>query len=119
MTLRYLRDENVTYTRAVALRRHGPDVVTWMIGDPGVAPPRTPDLVILEWCEAHDFVLITNNRRTMPAHVAEHLRQGRHVPGIFMLNPTLSMAETITNLLDAARLSQEGEYRDQIRHVPV
>ena len=119
MTLRYLLDENVKYALAVALRRHGPDLVIWMIGDPGVPPPRTPDPVILEWCEAHDFVLITNNRSTMPPHLTEHLRQGRHVPGIFILNPKLSMAETITNLLDAARLSLEGEYRDQIRHLPV
>ena len=35
------------------------------------------------------------------------------------LNPKLALGETIENLLDAASLSLEEEYRDQIRHLPL
>lgn len=90
-----------------------------MIGEPGAPPPGTPDLAILAWCEAHDFVLVTNNRRTMPVHLANHLREGRHALGIFVLNPNLNLRETLENLVDAATLSLDGEYRDQIRHLPL
>jgi hypothetical protein len=119
MTVRYLLDENVKYALAIALRARDPELVVWVVGDPGAPPPGTPDPVILRWCEGHDFVLLTNNRRTMPPHLADHLREGRHVPGIFVLNPGLSVGETVENLIDAARFSLEGEYRDQIRHLPL
>lgn len=55
----------------------------------------------------------------MPGHLADHLAAGSHVPGIFMLNPELSMGETIEELLDAAYASLEGEYQDQIRYLPL
>jgi hypothetical protein len=70
---------------------------------------------LLSWCETHEFVLVTNNRRSMPGHLAEHLRLGGHVPGIFVLSPGMSIGETIDLLLDAASASLAGEHRDQIR----
>ncbi len=119
MTLRYLLDENVKHALVVALRQHDPELVVWVIGEPGTPPLSTPDPAILIWCERHDFVLVTNNRSTMPAHLANHLRDGGHIPDIFVLNPKLSTSETIENLLDAASLALPGEYRDQIRHLPL
>lgn len=119
MIVRCLFDENVKYALAVASRTRDPELVVWVVGDPGAPLPGTPDPAILRWCEGHGFVLLTNNRRTMPPHLAAHLRQGRHVPGIFVLNTGLSMGETIENLLDAASFSLEGEHRDQIRHLPL
>jgi hypothetical protein len=117
--LRYLLDENVPHALAVALRRHESGLVIWLIGDPTAPPPGSADPVLLAWCEVHDFVLITNNRSSMSRHLAEHLRQDRHLPGGFILNPKLSLAETVANLVDAAELSLEGEYRDQLRHLPL
>ena len=61
------------------------------LGDPGTPPQDAPDPAILRWCETHDFVLVTGNRRTMPQHLADHLDQGGHAPGILMLNPKMSL----------------------------
>lgn len=36
-----------------------------------------------------------------------------------MLNPKMSLRETIDNSFDVNTLSLEGEYRDQIRHLPL
>ena len=119
MTLRYLLDAHVERALAFGLRRREQEVTVWRLGDPGTPPLDAPDPAILRWCEAHDFVLVTGNRRTMPQHLADHLDQGGHVPGILMLNPKMSLGETIDNLYDAATLSLEGEYRDQIRHLPL
>ena len=116
---RYLLDAHVERGLASGLRQRERAVVVWRLGEPGAPPRDASDPVILQWCEAQDFVLVTNNRSTMPGHLAEHLRRGGHVPGIFMLNPKLSLGETIETLLDAALLSLPGEYRDQLRHLPL
>ena len=119
MALRYLLDENVAAALAIGPRQHAPELVVWAVGEPGAPPPGTLDPALLQWCEAHDFVLVTNNRRTMPVHLAAHLGAGRHVPGIVVFSPRLSLAETIENLRDAATLSLPDEYRDQLRHLPL
>ncbi|CDM97752.1 DUF5615 family PIN-like protein [Limnospira indica] len=49
------------------------DLTVWMVGDPGIPPRGTQDPEILLWCELNKFVLVTNNRRSMPVHLAEHL----------------------------------------------
>jgi hypothetical protein len=38
----------------------------------------------------------------MPVHLADHLAQGRHIPGIFQLNPNMSVGETLEELVLAA-----------------
>ena len=80
--LRYLLDENVASLFRIELVRREPAVVVWKIGDPGLPPRGTLDPEILRWCEEQDFLLVTNNRKSMPEHLAAHLDAGRHVPGI-------------------------------------
>ncbi len=73
----------------------------------------------MTWCEATGFVLVTNNRRSMPVHLAEHLAQDRHIPGIFILNPSLSMGETLEDLMVVAEAAFEDEYQDRIEYLPL
>jgi hypothetical protein len=54
----------------------------------------------------------------MPVHLAEHVAQNRHVPGIFILNPKLSMGQNIDELIFIAEAALENEYQDQIVHLP-
>ncbi len=119
MSRRYLFDENVDIALITELRRRDPGLTVWSVGDPGAPPRGTTDPDILIWCEGHGFVLVTNNRRTMPAHLADHLRNGRHSPGIFQLNPELGMGGTIDVLLLAARASRTDEHQDQIKYLPM
>jgi hypothetical protein len=93
-------------------------VVAWRVGDPGAPPPGTLDPAILLWCEEHDFILVTNNRRSMSSHLADHLAQGRRMPGIFQLNADQSMGETIELLLLAAEASGSDEHQNQIKYLP-
>jgi hypothetical protein len=55
----------------------------------------------------------------MPVHLGEHLEQGRHVPGIFVLNPDMSIGETIQELLIIWGASDEKEYHDSIWYLSV
>jgi hypothetical protein len=115
--LRYLLDENVDVGLPTGLRQHAPELISWRVGDPGMPPLGTPDPTILRWCKAYDLVLVTNNRRSMPVHLADHLAAARHIPGIFLLNPSMSVGEVTEYLILAAYIARPQEYRDQILHL--
>ena len=46
------------------------------------------------------------------------LAEGRHVPGIFILNPQMSFGETIEELILLAMTSVEDEFRDKVTFLP-
>jgi hypothetical protein len=64
-------------------------------------------------------MLVTNNRRTMPRHLADHLAAGRHVPGIVMLDDDLGIGGNFDELLLIAGASLPDEFRDQIIYLPI
>jgi hypothetical protein len=55
----------------------------------------------------------------MPPHLTAHLAQGRHVPGIFIMNPNMSIGDTIEELILIAATSKDDEYQDSIRYLPI
>ena len=112
-------DENLDPIYQTQLRRREPILTVWAIGDPNTPAKGTLDPEILIWCEKHNFILVTNNRRSMPVHLADHLAQGNHIPGIFQLNPNMSVGETLEELVLAALASLEGEYCDRISYLPL
>ena len=90
-----------------------------MIGDEDAPPKSTPDPEILAWCEQHQFILITNNRKSMPQHLSDHLSAGHHIPGIFTINLEVPMGKIIEELLLIAGASDADEYIDQITYIPL
>lgn len=117
--IRYLLDENVDVLFHTQLLRREPAMVVWRVGTPGAPPTGTSDPDLLAWCEHNSFILVTNNRRSMPAHLREHLNQGRHIPGIFVLSARMSIGETVEELLLIWAASEEEEYHDRIFFLPV
>lgn len=117
--IKYLLDENVDRALLDGLHQHHPEITVWIIGDPGTPRRKTPDPDILVWCEANQFILVTNNRSTMPIHLKNHLAAGGHMPGIFILNPGMPHGETIDELALIWEASEPDEYVDQIRHIPI
>ncbi|MBC6475981.1 MAG: DUF5615 family PIN-like protein [Hormoscilla sp. GM102CHS1] len=119
MTINYLLDENVDPLYQIQIRKQQPSLVIWKIGNPGIPPRGTLDPEILCWCEEKNFILLTNNRKSMPVHLADRLASGRHVPGIFILNDNLSIGDTIEELIIIALASTVDEYRDRISYIPI
>ncbi|MEC4985642.1 MAG: DUF5615 family PIN-like protein [Oscillatoria sp. PMC 1068.18] len=119
MTLNYLLDENVNSLYQIQLQRQDLNIVVWRVGNPGAPPIETLDPEILCWCEDNNFILLTNNRKSMPVHLADHLATGRHVPGIFILSDKMSIGETIEELILVALLAATDEYSDQISYLPL
>jgi hypothetical protein len=117
--LKYLVDENVDPTYTKQLRRLNPDLFTIAVGDITAPPKGTLDPEILFWCEQNRCILVTNNRKSMPVHLADHIALGHHVPGIFILNPKLSIGENLEQLILIAEGSFEDEYQDRIEFIPL
>ncbi len=117
--MRYLLDEHIPPVYRTQLLRDEPELTVWAIGDPGAPPLGTPDPQILEWCEMHSFLLVTNNRKSMPQHLADHLAQGGHIPGILVINPDIGIGQMIAELTLIAGASREDEYQDLMVYLPI
>jgi hypothetical protein len=78
-----------------------------------------PLIWILRWCETNNFVLVTNNRKTMAGELTKHVAQGGHVPGIFMVNPGANVREVAEDLSLIEGASFPNEFQDQIRYLPL
>ncbi len=116
--IKYLLDEHIDPRLRMALKRLSPDIVVWCIGDAGTPARGSLDPDILTWCEANGFSLITNNRASMPVHLSDHLAAGRHIPGIFVLNPKFTIGETADELALIWGASEAEEYFDQLWYLP-
>lgn len=119
MTLKYLIDENVNPLYPNQIRLREPDILIKVIGEANIPSKGTLDPKILCWCEKNNFVLVTNNRTSMPVHLDDHVAINRHIPGIFILNPNLSIGENIEELILVALASEDNEYQDRIIYLPL
>lgn len=117
--MRYLLDEHIDPLLRRELLRAAPDLEVWIIGDPGAPRRGTLDPDILIWCEANNFCLVTNNRKSMPRHLVDHLATGRHIPGIFVVNLSMSMGHIIDELVLIAGAAADDEFRDLILYLPL
>lgn len=97
-----------------ALLKRLPRLVVWRVGDPDCPTQESPDPAILEWCEKEDFLLLTNNRASMPLHLKAHVAIGRHVPGIVFIDESVSMGENMARLELLIGASFPGEWQNRI-----
>lgn len=118
-TIQYLLDEHVDPDLRTGLLRRWPGIVVWCIGEPGAPERSTSDPDILLWCEKHRFILVTNNRSTMPVHLADHLSTDGHIPGVFILNTGLSMGDTIEDLGIVWAAGDPRDYADIVSYMPI
>ncbi|MEA5533940.1 hypothetical protein [Crocosphaera sp. XPORK-15E] len=77
------------------MRLKQPELSILVIGEPLTPSKGTKDPEILYWCEEYDYILVTNNRRSMPVHLKDHLDTNQHIPVIFILNPQLTIGQNI------------------------
>lgn len=117
--VRYLLDENLSPAWRNQLLHHQPDLMVWMIGDPFAPVQGTLDPEILIWCEEHEFLLVTNNRRSMPVHLVAHLAGNRNIPGILVLRKNAPMGQVIEDLILIAEVGVGDDFRNRIRYIPL
>ena len=112
-----LLDENLPlYFRAEFVRRV-PGIQVRRVGDADAPPLGTDDPTILTWCEAEDFLLLTNNRHSMPTHLSDHLASGRHVPGLIIIRGG-SPGQILDEVELALQVLSPADFRDLVLDVP-
>ncbi len=122
MPITYLLDENIPSRIWRAIQRHNENDVDILdvvcVGQFDDLPFHADDPSILRWAERQGRILITEDKSTMPAHLATHLDEGRHCPGIFMLRPGTRVPELLEFLVLVAYASQPAEWRNRIEYIP-
>jgi predicted nuclease of predicted toxin-antitoxin system len=122
MALAFLLDENLPGRWVKALERHnagGVDLIDFIrVGEPDDLPLRTDDRTILAWAERESRILITEDKATMPTHLAEHLAEGKSSPGVINIRPAFSIPEVLDHLILIAHASDAFEWRDRIEFIP-
>jgi len=115
----FLIDENLPPLIAGQLRQREPGILVYTIGGPDAPPKGTSDPDILNWIEAHNCWLITNNRASMPSHLQDHLVAGKHVPGVFIAPFPLNIGALLEELTLLWGASLPDEYQDHIIYLPL
>jgi hypothetical protein len=89
------------------------------VGEAAAPAKGIKDPPLLLWLEAHQYMLLTGNRKTMPGHLADHLTAGHHVPGIFLISDWLPTQQVVDELLLIWGASTPDEWRNQLWYLPV
>lgn len=83
MKIRFVLDENLSPAIVSAVQRYNPAIEITHVGHEDAPPLGTLDPDILRYCEAEQRALVTDNRKTMPQHIADLWSAGGHHWGIF------------------------------------
>jgi len=76
MSVQYLLDENLPPVYQEQLLRYKPDLTVLIVGElsaMNIPEKGNLDPEILIWCERNNFILVTNNRTSMPVHLANRI----------------------------------------------
>ena len=119
MKPRFLLDEHVNRAVQRQLRRLDPRINVLAINDPEAPRAGLSDPEILIWIEKRGYILVTENRSTIPGHLIDHYAAGRHVPGIFWLKPHAGLASIIEELYLIWAASTADEYEDRALFIPL
>jgi hypothetical protein len=115
--LRLAADENFNGAIVRGLLRATPDLDIVTVQESGLTGAPDPD--VLEWAAAMGRVLLTHDVRTVPVFVRERVEAGRPMPGVIEVAGTFAIGRAIEDILLVAQCSEEGEWANQIVHVPL
>ena len=115
--LRLLADENFNnaIVRGLRLREPTLDVVT--VQEVGLGEADDPD--VLEWAAGEGRIVLTHDVKTMPGFAYERVTAGLPMPGMFAMSGKIGIGLAVEQILILAGASLEGEWADQVVHVPL
>jgi len=118
MKPRFLLDENVSLAVRSQLKRTEATIDVLAIGDPGAPGKGTSDPDILLWLEASTYILVTENRRTMPSHLARHYEEGHSISGILWIRPRSSIGQIVEALFQLWLSSTQEQFQHRNEFIP-
>lgn len=117
MKPRFLLDEHLRdYLSQV--RRHHPSIDVLRVGDEGAPPLKATDLELLLYCEEHQRLLVTKDRKSMPSHIVKHLAAGHSHWGVFRLRPGFGHGAYLDAIHLVWEASEAEEWIDHDEYIP-
>lgn len=115
--LKLLADENLDGDIIRGLFRHRPGIDLVRVQDIGLSGADDP--TVLEWAATESRIVITHDIRTMPVFAYARVRQAIPMPGIFIVNQSLSVRAALENILVLVDASATGEWEHQVVYLPL
>ena len=114
--LKLLIDQNLSHNILRGLMRRVPrlDVVTAF--EIGMSKATDPELLV--WASKAGRIIITHDRKTMPAHAADLMSKGVSIAGIFIVLRRLPLHQVIEDLELMITSSDNDEWINVIRYLP-
>jgi hypothetical protein len=116
--VQFLLDEDVAKYLGTAVDRVDAKVKILRVGQSGTPDFATLDPDLIRWAETNRFAIISNDRTTMTAHAANHLRLGGHTWGVFILRKGFTAREIVDSLLLIHAASEAEEWHDLVVYIP-
>jgi len=117
VTVRFLADENFNRKIVVGLQRRIERFDLVRVQDVGLRTAEDP--AILEWASEHGRVLLTHDIQTIPDFAHERVIAARPMAGVIVVPTLLALAAAIDDLELVAGASQDGEWDNQVRYLPL
>ena len=114
--LRLLIDHDLDQDILRGLLRRVPDLDAVTAYEIGMS--EAPDPELLAWAAAAGRVIVTHDRRTMPAH-ARRLAAGDDIAGVIVVLRRIPISTAIDELEIVVLCSEPEEWQNLIRHIPL
>jgi hypothetical protein len=116
--VRFLLDENLSPRLKVALWRLNPSVDVLRVGDPDAPPLGTPDSAVLNYLSLAQWLLVTDNRKSMPGHLEAHWAAGGHMWGLLWVRPRIPIGQVAQELFLVWEATESEEWFDKLAWIP-
>ena len=123
MPIAFVLDENLRgkpFWHAIRHHNFGPGlrIDATRVGDPNDLPLGSLDSDILVWAERTNRIILTKDAATFPTELAAQLRCGRTSPGIFVIQPTATIAAILSWLEMVVVDDSPDQWRDRVVYIP-
>jgi hypothetical protein len=115
--LRLAADENLIGDIVRGLLRRDPKIDVLRVQDVGLLGADDPR--VLAWTAAEGRVLITHDGRTVPRYANQRVEAGLSMLGVFIVPQSISVGETIEDLLLLCQCSSAREWEGLVFYLPL
>jgi hypothetical protein len=115
--LRLLIDQDFDQDILRGLIRRIPQLNAVSAFEIGMSEAADPQLLI--WAAQEGRIVVTHDRKTMPTHAADLLAQGGNIAGLFVVPRSLPIHRVIEDLELMITCSENDEWVNVIRFLPV
>jgi hypothetical protein len=80
---------------------------------------QAPDLELLAWADEAERIIVTHDRKTMPAYATNRIKETKRVFGVFVVPRRMQIVEVINDLEIMITCSEQHEWINVVRYLPL